>query len=133
MTASDVIDEIKQLPRTEQTRVLQFALELARERQLSGKDLAGLAQRMIDSTNPEEAEGLKTQNLPPQLLRHLLDRIEQRNISVVHLAILADWLKTEPEVPSGKWFKELGDVTVCGEGELIKTFLQSARFPLDKS
>jgi len=33
MTATAVIEEIKQLPRTEQSRVIQFAFELARERQ----------------------------------------------------------------------------------------------------
>ena len=30
----------------------------------------------------------------------------------------------EPEVPEGKWFKKFSGMTVCGEGELIKTFLQ---------
>lgn len=31
-------------------------------------------------------------NLPPALLRHLLDRIRQRNIAVDQLGLLADWL-----------------------------------------
>ena len=38
--------------------------------------------------------------------------------------LLADWLRAEPEVPEGKWFKKFPGLTVCGEGELIKTFLQ---------
>ena len=59
MTAAKVIEEIKHLPRDEQTRVIQFAFELARERQLSGKELAALAQRMVDSTDPNEVEKLK--------------------------------------------------------------------------
>ena len=54
-----MIEEIKHLPREEQTRVIQFAFELARERQLSGKELASLAQRMVDSNDPDEAEKLK--------------------------------------------------------------------------
>ncbi len=61
MTASDVIDEIKHLPRAEQSRVIQFAFELARERQLSGKELSALAQRMVDSNDPAEVKSLKAE------------------------------------------------------------------------
>jgi len=63
-------------------------------------------------------------NLPPRLLDHLLDRVSRRNISADQLGLLADWLTAEPEVPAGKWFKTFPGMTVCGEGELIKTFLQ---------
>jgi hypothetical protein len=33
-------------------------------------------------------------------------------------------MRADPEVPEGKWFKEFPGMTVCGEGELIKTFLR---------
>ena len=33
-------------------------------------------------------------------------------------------MRADPEVPEGKWFKKISGMTVCGEGELIKTFLQ---------
>ena len=59
MTATGVIEEIKHLPRAEQSRVIQFAFELARERQLSGEKLAALAQRMADSNDPGEAKKLR--------------------------------------------------------------------------
>jgi hypothetical protein len=59
MTAAAVIEEIKQLPRTEQSRVIQFAFDLARERQLSGEELAKLAQKMADSNDPAEAKRLR--------------------------------------------------------------------------
>lgn len=59
MTASGVIEEIKQLPRAEQSRVIQFAFELARGRQLSGDKLSELAQRMADSNDPAEAQKLR--------------------------------------------------------------------------
>jgi hypothetical protein len=39
------------------------------------------------------------------------------------LALLAKWLDSEPEVPGGQWYKRLSGMTVCGEGEWIKTFL----------
>lgn len=59
MTAAGVIEEIKHLPRAEQSRVLQFAFQLARERQLSGNKLSELAQRMADSKDPAEAQKLR--------------------------------------------------------------------------
>jgi len=61
--------------------------------------------------------------VPPALLRHLLDRIQSRQVSADQLALLADWLDREPDVPEGKWFKRFSGMTVCGEGELVKTFL----------
>ena len=59
MTATAVIDEIKQLSPGEQSRVIQFAFELARERQLPGKELSELAQLMADSDNPAEVKKLR--------------------------------------------------------------------------
>ena len=67
---------------------------------------------------------VRRQNLPPRLLEHLLDRIRSRNISPEQLGLLAEWLDLQPEVPVGRWFKKFPGMTVCGEGELIKTFLQ---------
>ena len=66
---------------------------------------------------------VRRHNLPPQLLAHLIDRVQRRNISADQLGFLADWLYTEPEVPVGRRFKKFSGMTVCGEGELIKTFL----------
>ncbi len=59
MTASAVIEEIKQLSPAEQSRVIRFAVELARERQLSGEKLTELTQRMADSNNPAEVQKLR--------------------------------------------------------------------------
>ena len=39
------------------------------------------------------------------------------------LELLAKWLDTGPEVTEGQWYKRFSGMTVCGEGELIKTFL----------
>jgi len=61
MTAEKVIEEIKHLPREEQSRVLEFTFELAHQRQLSGKELSVLAQRMVDSNDPAEVERLKAE------------------------------------------------------------------------
>jgi hypothetical protein len=62
-------------------------------------------------------------SLPSPLLQHLLDRIRQRNIPASELGLLAEWLDCRPVVPAGKWIKRFPGMTVCGEGELIKTFL----------
>ena len=67
---------------------------------------------------------IRRHGLPPRLLDHLLDRVSRRSISADQLGLLADWLTLEPEVPDGKWFKKFPGMTVCGEGELVKTFLQ---------
>ncbi len=73
---------------------------------------------------------VRRQNLPPGLFHHLLDRIQSRRIQATQLELLAKWLDTEPEVPDCPWYKRFSGMTVCGEGELIKTFLlpgQSAK------
>jgi hypothetical protein len=72
---------------------------------------------------------IRRQNLPPALLNHLLDRIEERQISSDQLGEFADWLDTEPEVPEGKWFKRLSGIIVCGQGELVKTFPIAGQAP----
>jgi len=75
---------------------------------------------------------IRRQGLPPRLLDHLLDRACERKISTDQLRLLADWLRAEPEVPAGKWFKKFPEMAVCGEGELIKTFLQPGQVPTGK-
>ena len=72
---------------------------------------------------------IRRNNLPPGLLDHLLDRVTRRNISADQLGFLADWLRAAPEVPAGKWFKTFPGMTVCGEGEFIKTFLLPGQAP----
>lgn len=59
MTASAVIEEIKQLPRDEQSRVIQFVNELARKRRLTGEELGALAKQMVEAKDPAKADQLK--------------------------------------------------------------------------
>ncbi|MGH9468511.1 MAG: hypothetical protein ACRD1Y_14250 [Terriglobales bacterium] len=75
---------------------------------------------------------VRRRNLPPALLQHLLDRTQERSIGADQLEALAAWLDTEPDVPEGRWFKRFADLTVCGEGEWIKTFLASGQHPAGK-
>ena len=66
---------------------------------------------------------VRRQNIPPALFQHLLDRIQSRRIPASQLELLAKWLDTEPEVPEGEWYKRFSGMTLCGEDELVKTFL----------
>ncbi len=75
---------------------------------------------------------VRRHNVPPALFQHLLDRLHSRNIPALQLELLAKWLDTEPEVPEGSWYKRFSDMTVCGEGELIKTFLLPGQAPKGK-
>jgi hypothetical protein len=68
-------------------------------------------------------------NLPRSLYAHLLERVQQRNISGQDLILLIEWLDRQPEVPPGNWFKRFPKMTVCGEGELVKTFLTPGQIP----
>ena len=65
---------------------------------------------------------VRRQNVPPALFQHLLDRVQSRKIPASRLELLAKWLDGEPEVTQGQWYKRFSGMTVCGEGELIKTF-----------
>jgi hypothetical protein len=72
---------------------------------------------------------IRRQELPERLLVHLLTRVRERRISYEQLILLARWLDTEPDVPAGRWFKRFSGFTVCGEGNLIRTFLLAGQVP----
>jgi hypothetical protein len=71
-------------------------------------------------------------NLPPALLAHLLDRVAERNITKDDLMQILHWIEGNPIVPEGDWFKRFGHVTVCGNGALIKTFLNPEHVAIGK-
>jgi hypothetical protein len=71
-------------------------------------------------------------NIPPGVLQHLLDRIQDRSIGSEQLKLLARWLNGEPEVPAGQWYKRFPGMFVCSDGELIRTFLLPSQHPKGK-
>jgi hypothetical protein len=117
---------------------------------LSPEELGLLAKELAAAADPIEAARIKErltrgfygiwaavpkvrrQNLPPALFQHLLDRIQSRKIPATQLELLATWLDTEPDVPEGEWYKRFSAMTVCGDGELIKTFLLPGQAPKGK-
>jgi hypothetical protein len=60
VSAVKVIDEIRHLPPGEQAEVIQFTIEPALSRQLSGKELGGLANKLSESDDPAEIARLKS-------------------------------------------------------------------------
>ena len=72
---------------------------------------------------------VRRKDVPRPLFEHLVLRVHERSIGADAIESLAAWLATDPEVPAGLWFKRLPDLTVCGEGELIKTFLTPSQVP----
>jgi len=72
---------------------------------------------------------VRRHSFPPALFQHLLDRIQSRKLAASQLELLARWLDTEPDVPEGDWYKRFPGMIVCGEGELIKTFLLPGQLP----
>jgi len=72
---------------------------------------------------------IRREGIPEPLMAHLIRRVRQREISTSQLGLLARWLTTDPEVPEGRWFKRFPEMIVCGEAELVKTFLRPEQVP----
>ena len=56
----------------------------------------------------------------------------QSGFKGIESRLFADWLDTEPEVPNEKWFRRFPGMIVCGEGDLVKTFLTANQVPTGK-
>ena len=61
VTAAQIMQEIKALPVEEQAAVIRFAYRLDAERQLTGQELASLADRLVRATGPEETSVLRAE------------------------------------------------------------------------
>lgn len=72
---------------------------------------------------------LRRRKLPEPLLVHPVTRIRERHISADQIVTLARWMDTEPVVPEGKWCKRFSGFILCGEGDLIRTFLLPGQVP----
>jgi hypothetical protein len=72
---------------------------------------------------------IERDRIPAALMAHWIRRVREREISTSQLGLLARWLDSDPEVPEGQWFKRFPEMTVCGEGVLIRTFLRTGQVP----
>ena len=66
---------------------------------------------------------------PAGILDHLLQRFREGRISIEDFTQLKRWLESEPDVPSGMWFKWFDKFTLAREGEFPKTFLTPGMAP----
>lgn len=57
MTAVEIIEEIRRLPRDEQSRVIEFARHAGDK--LSPEELGRLAKRMVEAKDPAESDRLQ--------------------------------------------------------------------------
>jgi hypothetical protein len=100
-------------------------------------------QRYQDTDDTEEAQALGEEilrelfgawvpriewtSLPPGIRGHLLARTRERELSASDLSALLAWIKTDPEVPEGRWWKDFGSFKLAGEGRYPKTFLTAGQ------
>lgn len=61
MTAVEIIDEIKRLPRAEQKRVIDFIQKSGEVRPLTPDELGELAEKMAEAKDPAEADRLQAE------------------------------------------------------------------------
>ena len=59
MTAVEIIEEIKRLPKAEQSRVIEFVRKAGEKRPLAPDELGKLAKRMVEAKDPAEADRLQ--------------------------------------------------------------------------
>jgi hypothetical protein len=52
--------------------------------------------------------------LPKAVRVHLQQRVKDRSITEDDIILLSNWIKTNPEVPSGEWCKDFGAFTLAG-------------------
>lgn len=68
-------------------------------------------------------------DLPRAVWRHLLERVEERRISLSDLMALQAWVRTGPSAPEGDWYKDFGSFILCGSGKFPKTVLEKGMKP----
>ena len=59
MTAVEIINEIKRLPKAEQNRVIEFARNAGKNRPLAPDELGKLTKRMVEAKDSAEADRLQ--------------------------------------------------------------------------
>ena len=72
---------------------------------------------------------IRFRRLPRGVWQHLLERVEERRVSLGDLELLQSWVRSEPEAPEGDWYKDFGSFVLCGTGELPKTVLARGMKP----
>ncbi len=72
-------------------------------------------------------------NLPRPLWLHLLQRVDERRLSVADLLALQEWVKAVPVAPASNWYKDFNCFTLSGTDQLPRTVLATGRRPFGGS
>lgn len=64
---------------------------------------------------------IRFSDLPRGLWQHLLERVQERQISLADLSRLQDWVRSEPVAPEGDWYDDFGSFKLCGSGQYLCT------------
>ncbi|MBV9033850.1 MAG: hypothetical protein JO182_05100 [Acidobacteriaceae bacterium] len=65
-------------------------------------------------------------NLPRGVWQHLLQRVDERRISVADLLALQEWVRTGPVAPDGDWYKDFGSFIFMAAASFRKLFWRRA-------
>ena len=66
----------------------------------------------------------KIRKPPPEgILKHLIQRYREGRIDASDFLELKHWLESDPEVPSGKWYKRFKTGVLAGRDEMPLTCL----------
>lgn len=68
-------------------------------------------------------------NLLRAVWSHLLQRVDDRRISLADLLKLQEWVRTAPYAPDGDWYKDFCSFVLCGTGQFPKTVLEKGMKP----
>jgi hypothetical protein len=75
---------------------------------------------------------IRFSDLPRGLWQHLLERVQEREISLADLGRLQEWVKSDPYAPDGDWYRDFGSLKLCGPGEYPRTVLTKGMLPFGK-
>ena len=65
---------------------------------------------------------IRFSDLPQGLWRHLLERVQAREITLGDLGRLQEWVKSEPFAPDGDWYKDFGSFKLCGTSGIRRQY-----------
>ena len=68
-------------------------------------------------------------DLPRAVWHHIMERVDERRISLNDLQRLQAWVRTGPVAPHGDWYKDFGSFILCGNGKFPKTVLEKGMQP----
>jgi hypothetical protein len=77
----------------------------------------------IGESREEGMAKIQWEALPQSTKAHLRRRAIERQVSEKHLLELMMWIRGDPDVPEGEWYKDFGTFKLCGKGPYPGTFL----------